>query len=102
MHNITTSLNYQTDEPKWNFLMISYTITSFVLRVVFVDAGVVQSDIEIMKMKEEQKIREAQARAVAEHGELALITVGGHHQATTQEKMSLRSPMLQVKKLFSF
>ena len=42
------------------------------------------------------KQREAQARAIAEHGELALIAVEGP-QTTAQERIALRPPMLQVK-----
>ena len=64
------------------------------------DAGVTQIDIETKKMKEEQKLREAQTRAISEHGELALITVEGP-QSTIEERISLRPPMLQVKKMFS-
>lgn len=59
------------------------------------DAGVTEIDIETRKMKEEMKLKEAQARAVAEHGELALITVEGAQNAK-QERISLRPPMLQV------
>ena len=59
------------------------------------DAGVTEIDIETRKMKEEMKLKEAQARAVAEHGELALITVEGS-QSSKQEKISLRAPLLQV------
>jgi hypothetical protein len=77
------------------------TSLCFDFRVVFVDAGVTQIDIETKKMKEEQKLREAQSRAVAEHGELALITVEGP-QSTTEERISLRPPMLQVKIRFQF
>jgi hypothetical protein len=66
-----------------------------------VDAGVTQIDIETKKMKEEQKLREAQTRAISEHGELALITVEGP-QSTTEERISLRPPMLQVKKCLQF
>lgn len=65
------------------------------------DAGVAQIDIETKKMKEEQKLKAAQARAVAEHGELALITVEGT-QSTKEERIALRPPMLQVKKAFNF
>lgn len=65
-------------------------------RCVFVDAGVAPIDIETRKMKEEMKLREVQAQAVAEHGELALITVEGP-QASSQERIKLRPPMLQVK-----
>lgn len=64
------------------------------------DAGVTQIDIDTKKMKEEQKMKEAQARAVAEHGELALITVEGP-QSTTEERISLRPPMLQVNFFFN-
>lgn len=65
------------------------------------DAGVAQIDIETKKIKEEQKRKEAQARAVAEHGELALITVEGP-QTTAEERVSLRPPMLQVRKALAF
>lgn len=41
------------------------------------------------------KLKEAQARAVAEHGELALIAVE-NPQTASQERISLRPPMLQV------
>jgi len=41
------------------------------------------------------KAEEAQSRAVAVHGELALITVDTP-QVSTNERVSLRSPMLQV------
>ncbi|XP_028052819.1 SH3 domain-binding protein 1-like [Camellia sinensis] len=47
------------------------------------------------------KLQEAQARAVAEHGELALIAVDAS-QAVTQERITLRPPMLQVVRLASF
>jgi len=60
-----------------------------------VDAGVALIDTETKRMKEEQKLKEARARAVAEHGELALICVDGP-KADTNETMSLRPPMLQV------
>ncbi|KAK4273344.1 hypothetical protein QN277_021766 [Acacia crassicarpa] len=78
-----------------------FVATPTTIEIVFVDAGVVQSDVETMKSKEEQRAREAQARAVAEHGELALITVDGP-QATKEERISLRPPMLQVVRLASF
>lgn len=65
-------------------------------RCVFVDAGVAPMDIETRKMKEEMKLKEAQTRAVAEHGELALITVDGP-QTATQERITLRPPILQVR-----
>lgn len=66
-----------------------------VFRCVFVDAGVAPIDIETKRRKEEIKMKEAHARAVSEHGELALITVDGP-QAVTNERISLRPPMLQV------
>ena len=65
------------------------------------DAGVTPIDIETRKMKEEMKLKEAQARAVAQHGELALITVEGP-QTATKERITLRPPMLQVVRLASF
>jgi len=70
-------------------------------RCVFVDAGVAPIDIETRKTKEEMKLKEVQARAIAEHGELALITVEGP-QSIAQERVSLRPPMLQVEKFFTF
>lgn len=78
-----------------------FVATPTTIEVVFVDAGVTQIDIETKKMKEEQKLREAQTRAISEHGELALITVEGP-QSTTEERISLRPPMLQVVRLASF
>lgn len=60
------------------------------------DAGVAAIDIETKRMKEEMKLKDAQAKAIAEHGELALITVDGP-QTVTQERITLRPPMLQVK-----
>lgn len=62
------------------------------------DAGVAQIDIETKRMKEELRLKEVQARAVAEHGELALISVDGP-KTETNERIPLRPPMLQV---FSF
>lgn len=59
------------------------------------DAGVQPIDIETKKIKEEMKLKEAQARAVVEHGELALISVEGP-QTATQERIAFRPPMLQV------
>ena len=64
-------------------------------RCVFVDAGVAPIDLETKKRKEEMKAKEARSRAVAEHGELALITVDTP-QVSTNERVSLRPPMLQV------
>ncbi|XP_020210771.1 uncharacterized protein LOC109795687 [Cajanus cajan] len=78
-----------------------FVATPTTIEIVFVDAGVAQIDIETKKMKEEQKMREAQARAVAEHGELALITVEGP-QSANEERIALRPPMLQVVRLASF
>lgn len=73
----------------------------FGIRCVFVDAGVAPIDLETRRMKEEMKLREAQARAVAEHGELALITVESP-QTAAQERIKLRPPMLQVVFFFFF
>ncbi|XP_010241186.1 PREDICTED: uncharacterized protein LOC104585868 [Nelumbo nucifera] len=78
-----------------------FVATPTTIECVFVDAGVAPIDIETKKRKEEMKIKEAQARSVAEHGELALITVDGP-QVVTQERISLRPPMLQVVRLASF
>lgn len=59
------------------------------------DAGVAPIDIETKRRKEEMKQKDAQARAVSEHGELALIAVDTP-QKEAQERISLRPPMLQV------
>ncbi|OVA10910.1 WD40 repeat [Macleaya cordata] len=72
-----------------------FVATPTTIECVFVDAGVAPIDIETKRRKEEMKMKEAQARAVSEHGELALITVEGP-QAVTHERISLRPPMLQV------
>lgn len=64
------------------------------------DAGVSPIDLETKRMKEEQRQKEVQARAFAEHGELALISVEGP-KADTNERISLRPPMLQVIMIFS-
>ncbi|KAF5180895.1 Tset complex member tstf [Thalictrum thalictroides] len=78
-----------------------FVATPTTIECVFVDAGVAPIDIETKKRKEEMKLKESQARAVAEHGELALIAVDGP-QTVTQERISLRPPMLQVVRLASF
>lgn len=78
-----------------------FVATPTTIECVFVDAGVAPIDIETRKMKEEMKSKEAQARAVAEHGELALIAVDGP-QTVANERMALRPPMLQVVRLASF
>ncbi|KAF5946815.1 hypothetical protein HYC85_017043 [Camellia sinensis] len=78
-----------------------FVATPTTIECVFVDAGVAPIDIETKKRKEEMKLREAQARAVSEHGELALIAVDGL-QTATQERIALRPPMLQVVRLASF
>ncbi|KAG8644164.1 hypothetical protein MANES_11G105500v8 [Manihot esculenta] len=78
-----------------------FVATPTTIECVFVDAGVAAIDIETRRMKEEMRLKEAQARAVAEHGDLALITVEGP-QSATQESIKLRPPMLQVVRLASF
>lgn len=78
-----------------------FVATPTTIECVFVDAGVAAIDIETRKRKEEMKMKEAQARAVAEHGDLALIAVDGL-QSATQERIPLRPPMLQVVRLASF
>ncbi|KAF3434952.1 hypothetical protein FNV43_RR22039 [Rhamnella rubrinervis] len=78
-----------------------FIATPTTIECVFVDAGVQPIDIETKKMKEEMKLKEAQARAVAQHGELALISVEGPLTAA-QERIAFRPPMLQVVRLASF
>ncbi|KAI9194407.1 hypothetical protein LWI28_005670 [Acer negundo] len=78
-----------------------FVATPTTIECVFVDAGVAPIDLETRKMKEEMKMKEAQAKAVAVHGDLALITVEGP-QTTAQERISLRPPMLQVVRLASY
>ncbi|WOK95751.1 hypothetical protein Cni_G04458 [Canna indica] len=78
-----------------------FVATPTTIECVFVDAGVASIDLETKKKKEEMKAREAQSRAFAEHGELALIAVD-NPQVSTSERISLRPPMLQVVRLASF
>ncbi|KAK8615207.1 hypothetical protein V6N13_068988 [Hibiscus sabdariffa] len=78
-----------------------FVATPTTIECVFVDAGVAPIDIETRKRKEEMKLKEAHARAVAAHGELALISVDGP-QTAKDEKITLRPPMLQVVRLASF
>nr|XP_016470651.1 PREDICTED: uncharacterized protein LOC107792904 [Nicotiana tabacum] len=78
-----------------------FVATPTTVECVFVDAGVAPIDIETKRRKEEMKLKEAQARAVAEHGELALIAVD-NPQTNPQERIALRTPMLQVVRLASF
>ncbi|XP_010913344.1 uncharacterized protein [Elaeis guineensis] len=78
-----------------------FVATPTTIECVFVDAGVAPIDLETKRRKEEIKIKEAQSRAVAEHGELALVTVDSP-QVATNERISLRPPMLQVVRLASF
>ncbi|CAM6114633.1 unnamed protein product [Calypogeia fissa] len=72
--------------------------TPTTIECVFVDAGVSALDLERKRRKEEQK---AQIRAVAQHGELALLTVDAPTVADS-ERVALRPPMLQVVRLASF
>ncbi|KAL3515810.1 hypothetical protein ACH5RR_022712 [Cinchona calisaya] len=78
-----------------------FVVTPTTIECVFVDAGVAPIDIETKRRKEEMRLQEAQARAVAEHGELALITVDSQ-RSNAQERVTLRPPMLQVVRLASF
>ncbi|GAA0158733.1 hypothetical protein LIER_15680 [Lithospermum erythrorhizon] len=78
-----------------------FVATPTTIECVFVDAGIAPVDLETKRRKEEMKLKEAQSRAVAEHGELALITVDSQ-QSSTQERITLRPPMLQVVRLASF
>ncbi|KAL3538413.1 hypothetical protein ACH5RR_001779 [Cinchona calisaya] len=78
-----------------------FVVTPTTIECVFVDAGVAPIDIETKRRKEEMRLKEAQAGAVAEHGELALITVDSQ-QTNAQERVILRPPMLQVVRLASF
>ncbi|XP_022959845.1 uncharacterized protein LOC111460785 [Cucurbita moschata] len=78
-----------------------FVATPTTIECVFVDAGVAPIDIETKRMKDEMKLKEAQAKAIAQHGDLALITVDGP-QTVNQERITLRPPMLQVVRLASF
>ncbi|KAJ6828486.1 uncharacterized protein M6B38_362005 [Iris pallida] len=78
-----------------------FVATPTTIECVFVDAGVAPIDLETKKRKEEMKTREAQNRAFADHGELALIAVD-NPQVSTNERISLRPPLLQVVRLASF
>ncbi|XP_047332477.1 uncharacterized protein LOC124936065 [Impatiens glandulifera] len=78
-----------------------FVATPTTIECVFVDAGIAQVDVETRKRKEEMRLRALQANAIAEHGELALITVDGP-QTAKNERIKLRPPMLQVVRLASF
>ncbi|XP_050363724.1 uncharacterized protein LOC126782510 [Argentina anserina] len=78
-----------------------FVVTPTTIECVFVDAGVAAIDIETKKRKDEMKLKEAQAKALVEHGDLALIAVDGP-QSANQERIALRPPMLQVVRLASF
>ncbi|KAL6517843.1 hypothetical protein OROMI_033544 [Orobanche minor] len=78
-----------------------FVATPTTVECVFVDAGIAPIDIETKRRKEETRLKELQARALAEQGELALITVDGQ-QSKLQERVAFRPPMLQVVRLASF
>ncbi|EPS66148.1 hypothetical protein M569_08629, partial [Genlisea aurea] len=78
-----------------------FVTTPTTIECVFVDAGIAAIDLETRRKKEEIRLREAQSRAVAEHGELALITVDGQKSASV-DRIALRPPLLQVVRLASF
>ncbi|THU65057.1 hypothetical protein C4D60_Mb01t33120 [Musa balbisiana] len=78
-----------------------FVATPTTIECVFVDAGVAPIDLETKRKKEEMKAQEAQSRAFAEHGELALIAVDSP-QVATSDRISLRPPTLQVVRLASF
>lgn len=78
-----------------------FLATATTIECVFVDAGISALDLERKRKKEEMKVKDSQAKAVSEHGELALITVETS-KPVVQEKVSLRAPMLQVVRLASF
>ncbi|KAG9448062.1 hypothetical protein H6P81_014190 [Aristolochia fimbriata] len=78
-----------------------FVATPTTIECVFVDAGVAAIDLETKRKKDEMKAKEAQSRAVMEHGELALISVDGP-KTETNDRVSLRPPMLQVVRLASF
>lgn len=78
-----------------------FVATPTTIECVFVDAGVSPIDLATKKKKEEMKAKANQAKSVAEHGELALITVDTPQQVV-EERTSLRPPMLQVVRLASY
>lgn len=78
-----------------------FVATPTTIECVFVDGGIAPIDLETKRRKEEARLKEVQARAVSEHGDLALITVDTQ-QAMPQERIALRPPMLQVVRLASF
>ncbi|XP_057798256.1 uncharacterized protein LOC131014339 isoform X2 [Salvia miltiorrhiza] len=78
-----------------------FVATPTTIECVFVDAGIAPIDIETKRKKAEIRLKEMQSRAIAEHGELALISVDSQ-QAASQERIALRPPMLQVVRLASF
>ncbi|KAL8541903.1 hypothetical protein ACS0TY_002956 [Phlomoides rotata] len=78
-----------------------FVSTPTTIECVFVDAGIAPIDIETKRRKEELRLKEAQSRAITEHGNLALIAVDSQ-QTASQERIALRPPMLQVVRLASF
>ncbi|KAL3678157.1 hypothetical protein R1sor_021113 [Riccia sorocarpa] len=75
-----------------------FIATPTTIECVFVDAGVSAVDLERKRRKEELKAR---SKSIAEHGELALLTVD-FPKVSDAEKVQLRPPMLQVVRLASF
>eukprot|EP01018_Ginkgo_biloba_P012994 Gb_38178 [translate_table: standard] len=78
-----------------------FVATPTTIECVFVDAGINPIDLERKRKKEEMRAKETQAKAVAEHGELALIAVESP-QSVVEERIAFRPPMLQVVRLASF
>ncbi|KAL3613219.1 hypothetical protein CASFOL_042910 [Castilleja foliolosa] len=78
-----------------------FVVTPTTVECVFVDAGVSPIDLETTRRKEDMRLRDLQARAVAEHGELALISVESQ-KSMSQGRVMLRPPMLQVVRLASY
>eukprot|EP00897_Mesotaenium_endlicherianum_P007156 jgi/Mesen1/6469/ME000033S05753 len=79
-----------------------FLATPTTIECLFVDAGVSEVDIERTRKKAEDKVRAAEAKAVAEKGELAVLTLEPPKVEAPPERIQLRPPMLQVVRLASF
>eukprot|EP00271_Cylindrocystis_brebissonii_P014334 TRINITY_DN35657_c0_g1_i1.p1 TRINITY_DN35657_c0_g1~~TRINITY_DN35657_c0_g1_i1.p1 ORF type:complete len:1559 (+),score=320.88 TRINITY_DN35657_c0_g1_i1:569-5245(+) len=80
-----------------------FLATPTTIECLFVDGGVSEVDLNRKRQLAEQAANEAVAKAVAEKGELAVLTLDTPKVAKVElEHVQLRPPMLQVVRLASF
>lgn len=72
------------------------------IECVFVDAGVSEVDFERKREKVEKRRKDAEAKAVAERGELAILALEPPKAEAPVGRVQLRPAMLQVVRLASF